>query len=250
MKKILVLFTLVTLLSYFASCRPVAGLPDAIEKEFTRFNDPHEILITSQFEKMLRELPPKQIEEVKLRLRTKLKSDTLEIRRRAALVLDSLGDAAGVPVMIKDMQTVIEQRDRDNIVVALRVMKDRRAIPILTKSVDDTSPYIRGIALAALGEMKAVEAYQTILNHLHDYETKGDSCIPMYPASSACYALGALGDKRAIPHLMEALNHKETQAAACQALDRLTGEKFHYDVVKWKKWWEKGKPNKSLNRTW
>ncbi len=245
MKKITVFLELVAVCLWLGGCSGSPGLPQDAENGFARFDDPNEVLITSQFVKMLEDLPPDQIEEAKSRLRTRLQSEIPEIRRRAALTLHALGDVSGIPVivMIRDMREVTKQQDRDNIVVALRVMKDSRAIPVLTESADDLSPYIRSIAMAALGELKAATAYKTILKHLHDYESEENSCIPMYPASLACYALGALGDKRAISHLIEALEHKETQSAACQALGKLTGQEFHYDVEKWKEWWEKEKPN-------
>jgi len=220
-------------------CLGSSGLPEAAKKEFTRLDDPNQVVITSRFVQMLKGLPANQLQEAKSQLRARLRSGIPEIRRRSALSLHALGDASGVAVMIRDMEQVTKQRDRDNIVVALRVMKDDRAVPVLTDCTDDPSPYVRGIALAALGELKAADAYEAIVEHLRDYELQGDSCTPMYPASSACYALGALGVKKAIPHLIKVLEHKQTRSAACQALGKLTGQQFQYDAAKWKQWWKR-----------
>ena len=242
MKTIAFFATFVAACLWLSSCVEPSGFPGAMEKEFERFDDPNQAIITSQFVQILKDLRGDQLQEAKSRLRTRLQSETPEIRRRAALTLHSLGEDDGVPVMIRDMKEVTRQRDRNNIIVALRVMKDRRAIPVLTDCTDDPSPYVRSIAFAALGELAAADAYDPIVEHLHDYETRGDSCIRMYPASSACYALGALGDKKAIPHLIEALGHKETESAAFRALKKLTGQQFQDDVAKWKQWWTKENP--------
>jgi HEAT repeat protein len=216
---------------------PMARLPEKVEKEFQRFNDPKEIVIGSRFAKLLQTLSGGEKKLAVARLHGSLKSSSPEVRRRAALALHSLGDDAGVPVMIRDLSTVTSPNDRGNIAVALRIMKDPRAIGVLMKATDDSSPYVRGIALISLGEMKARGAYEIMISHLTDFEIYG-GCIPMCPAQLACYGLGLLGNKGAIPHLIKALDHKETQGAACQALGELTGKKFQFNIQKWKDWWK------------
>lgn len=237
MKKIWSIVTLVIASSCSLENPPVGRLPENVEKEYRRFNDPKEVVINSHFTRLLQTLSGRQKKIATTRLHGSLGSDSPEIRGRAALALHSLGDNAGVPVMIRDLSTVSSPNDRGNIAVALRVMKDSRAIEALMKATDDSSPYVRGIALEALGELKARDAYGIMVNHLTDFETHG-GCLRMCPAQSACYALGALGKKEALPHLIKALEHKETQGAACQALGELTGKKFNYDVQKWKEWWK------------
>jgi HEAT repeat protein len=136
-------------------------------------------------------------------------------------------------------------RDRDNVVVALRVLKDGRAIPALTKALKDPSPYVRTIAVAALGELKATKAFAEIVALTKD---KGDkaagkkdgalNCFPISPADLACYALGAMGDPRAVPVLIELLTDKDLQQSALQALEALTKQKLGNDPEKWKTWWK------------
>ena len=182
------------------------------------------------------------------RLRQSLESDEVEIRRRAALTLGEVGDTSGVPTMIEDLPKATG-RDRDNVVVALRVLKDERAIPALRMALKDESAYVRGIAVAALGELKATEAFDEIVALTKD---KGDrpysenagklDCIKIPPAFSACYALGDLGDERAVPVLIEVLTDKELQQCAQQALENLTKQKFGHDADKWKAWWKAQKP--------
>src|SRR4029077_4694770 len=110
------------------------------------------------FAKSINGLPATEKATAIKRVQESLKSKELEIRRRAALTLASLGDKSGVPTMIEDLSRATG-RDRDNIVVALRVLKDERAIPALRKALKDKSPYVRGIAVSALGELKAAKAY-------------------------------------------------------------------------------------------
>jgi HEAT repeat protein len=136
-------------------------------------------------------------------------------------------------------------RDRDNVVVALRVLKDDRAIPALREALKDKSPYVRGIALAALGEMKATKAYDDIVALTTDKEANGGgknvgmlNCFRNYPADMACYALGALGDKRAVPVLIERLTDKDLRESARQALEALTNQKLENEPEKWNAWWK------------
>jgi HEAT repeat protein len=226
-----------------ASAAQSSALPPEVESDFGLFYNPTSHLIGVSFQDRLAELDASQKPEAITRLRKGLVSSHCEVRRRASLALHRFGDDAGVPVMIADMASVTNRNDRNNVVVALRVMKDRRAIPTLIETAEDPSPYIRSISLAALGEMMATNSYDVLVDHLDDFERHG-GCIAMYPADLACYALGALGDKKAIPLLMNALDHRETQNQACQALEKLTGQSFRYDVKKWKKWWKNREPNK------
>ena len=109
--------------------------------------------------------------------------------------------------------------------MALRILKDTRAIPLLRETLKDPSPYVRCIAVAALGELKAAEAYDQIVALTTDKGTL-QGCLPMAPGHLACYALGALGDKKAVPVLIERLRDKDFQSQAQQALETLTGQKL------------------------
>ena len=170
-------------------------------------------------------------------LRADLSSPDFETRRRAAMELHERGDHSGVPTMIEAMQVLTNQTERNNAVVALRIIKDPRSIPTLLRATSDPAAYVRSIALAALGELSATNAYDVIVSHVSDLENFGGD-LPMCPGDSACYALGALGNPRAIPVLIRALDQERTQSQACQALEKLTGQTFRYDVEKWKSWWK------------
>ncbi len=113
----------------------------------------------------------------------------------------------------------------------------------MRKALEDKSPYVRGIAVAALGELKAAKAYDEIIALTKDKEGldagKGNgrlNCIRDCPAFSACYALGALGDERAVPVLIGLLEDADLQEPARQALEVLTKQKLGNDPNKWKAW--------------
>jgi len=193
------------------------------------------IVFTDQLAGAVSALPkPEKGKEVE-RLREFLKHKEVEIRRRAALTLDKLGDKSGASVMIEAFPKTAG-RDRDNVVVALRILKDPKAIPLLRETLKDPSPYVRCIAVAALGEMKASEAYDQIVALTTDKGAQ-QGCLPMAPGHLACYALGALGDKKAVPVLIERLRDKDFENQAQQALEKLTDQKLGNDPERWTAWW-------------
>jgi RNA polymerase sigma factor (sigma-70 family) len=210
--------------------------------DWMAFYDPKTVLLTDAFAKAIRELPSGAKEAAIKRLDEALRFEHVEIRRRAALTLGSLGNKSGVPTMIEDLFKATGS-DRDNVVVALRVLKDKRATLALRKALKDSSPYVRGIAVAALGEVKAAKAYDDIVALTRDKgkanEKSGSlNCVRILPADMACYALGALGDQRAVPVLIERLADKELRQSARQALEALTSQKFGDDWEKWRSWWK------------
>ena len=209
--------------------------------DWKAFDDPTSLLFTDQFAESIAKLPAAEKEAAVKRLHDSLGSKDVEIRRRAALTLNSLGDKRGVPTMIADLSTATG-RDRNNVVVALRIMKDERAVPALRTALKDKTPYVRAIAVAALGEMKATKIYDDIVVVTKDKESVnpggGLNCIHYSPADMACYALAALGEERAIPVLIELVSDKDLQGPAVQALEALTKQKFGRDAEKWKTWWK------------
>jgi len=56
-----------------------------------------------------------------------------------------------------------------------------------------------------------------------------------------CYALGALGDDRAVPVLIELLADQDLRAPARRGLEALTKQKFGDDPELWKAWWKSEK---------
>ncbi len=244
-------------------------LPAELEEQFDRLFDPNEVFLTGAFCKKLADytkaLPSATARklsstdesrqrdfsirrEIDGRLRRGLASAHLEIRRRAALALNAIGDNSGVPVMIEDISTA-NPGYRANVVIALRKMKDRRAIESLIKAADDKVSHIRCIAIEALGEMRAEEAYEVITKHLTDKDAVKGTDVMMLPAESSCIALGELGERKAVPLLIKALEDKLLADEAAVALDKIRlgrhsyafigrgQEAFGADIAKWTDWW-------------
>jgi HEAT repeat protein len=225
-----------SVLSVLASAQPCHAV------DWKAFDDPNTVLLTDPLAKSIGQLAADEKAAAIQRLHESLTSKEVEVRRRAALTLAKLGDKSGVPTMIADLSTATG-RDRDNVAVALRILKDERAIPALREALKDKSPYVRSIAVAALGELKATKAYDEIVALTTDKEIQGGgknagtlNCLQSTPADMACYALGALGDKRAVPVLIERLTETDLQNPARQALQTLTKKDFGADPEKWKAW--------------
>ena len=220
-----------------------AGLSDTLD--WNQFNDPKcPAVFTSSFPKEIAQLPQAQKAEAMARLKAGLKSPFVEVRRRAALSLGALGDKSGVPTMMEDMTTP-DTHDRKNVVVALLILNDRRAIPTLRQALTDKSPYVRERSLAALGRMKAVEAFGDIISLVRDTEPQ-NTCMLSAPAYTACGVLADLGDKRAVPSLIKALDDKDPYLSqfVVEALSKLTKQPFGTDIAKWKQWWQEQPPKR------
>jgi HEAT repeat protein len=205
-------------------------------RDWAAFVDLEALVLTDAYAGAVEALPKAEKEKDLERLAEFLKHKKVEVRRRAALTLGKLGDKRGVPVMMADFPKATGN-DRDNVVVALRILRDPRAIPLLRETLKDPSPYVRCIAVAALGELKAAEAYDEIVALTTDKGTT-QGCLPMAPGHLACYALGALGDKKAVPVLIERLSDKDFQSQAQQALEQLTGAKLGNHPEHWTAWWK------------
>ena len=219
-----------------------SGAADAAP-DWQKFDDPQAVVLTDPVARQIGQLPAGKKAEAMKQLQTRLKAKEIEIRRRAALTLDKLGDKSGVPVMIAALAEATGS-DRNNVVVALRILKDERAIPALREALKDRAPYVRSIAVAALGELKAKAAYDEMVAMTKDKPLEvgpGNTlnCIRMPPADLACYALGALGDKKAVPVLINLLPDRDIKEQARQALETLTGQKLGSDPAAWTAWWEK-----------
>jgi HEAT repeat protein len=202
-----------------------------------RFDDPKKQINIADFVKSIEELSNSERSEALEHLHASLKSDHLEIRRRSAITLGKLGDMSGVEIMIADFSRTTSY-DRGKVAVALRILGDRRAIPVFREALKDKSVSVRSIALASLGEMKAVEAYAEIVAHTKDKEQQDGTDVRAWPAEEACYALGVLGDMRAVPVLIGLLSDRDLQSPAQQALELLTKKNLGNDPGKWESWWK------------
>lgn len=100
---------------------------------------------------------------------------------------DPLTKALGAPVWIA----------RSNAAWALGALGNRRAVPLLSRSLADTEPNVRKRGAWALGALDASEAVPALVDALKD----SDAGV----REQVAWALGAIGDRRAVDGLVSAL---------------------------------------------
>jgi HEAT repeat protein len=96
----------------------------------------------------------------------------------------------------------------------------------------------RDDAARALGWMDNQRATVPLIKAVAWYRENKD-----FVPSSFFWALGMLEDKRSVETLIEALQYTRdyTRRRVADALERITGESFGEDRVKWLEWWNKVK---------
>jgi hypothetical protein len=241
------------------------NLPRHIEKEFQCLLDPNCDFNQEGFIKFAGKFAPikkmmyraavvrtdteraesNKVRKVIFRLKDALKSEHLAVRIRAVLVLHSFGDKSGIDVMIEDM-TAEDSNDRQAVVEALRKTRDRNAVPALIKALDDPSPQVRGIAIRAISEIGAPQAYDAMLSHILDAEPFRDKDGKSVPVGGlVCEALAksnrwsSFGDgNKPIGPLIDALSDEAIREAAYKALVKLTGTDFGNSIEEWRTWLE------------
>ena len=86
---------------------------------------------------------------------------------------------------------------RKNAAWALGALGDRKAAPLLAKTLRDSEPFVRGRSAWALGALDASEAVPALVEALKD----SDAGV----REQVAWALGAIGDRRAVDGLIGAL---------------------------------------------
>ncbi len=160
------------------------------------------------------------------------------VRRYAAKSLGQIAD----PTAFEPLVAALKDEDshvRETAASALGALGDPRAIPQLIPLLSDRYPGPQEWAAAALIRIgrPAVEALTAALG-------KGDSRTPAW----AAYALGKIGDRRAIGPLVEAAEKARRSRSwwvlerTVEALKTLTGRDFGENTVWWRVWWNRNKP--------
>jgi hypothetical protein len=106
---------------------------------------------------------------------------------------------------------------------------------------------IRSSAIASLGNIACKQAADVLMKIAKEPMEFSRSNRPRW---IAVRGLGRIGDMRAVPVLIDLLDHynKDTQLYSRVALCEITGVYFGSDKTKWRKWWQqKGKPTVELD---
>ncbi len=93
----------------------------------------------------------------------------------------------------------------------LRSLKHASSLPYLIEKVSEENENVKNAAVMALGEFDDPRAVDVLLDVLHQEE---------WAAFSAIYSLALIGNRRAVPALMDVFMHREEELslAACEAL--------------------------------
>jgi len=106
---------------------------------------------------------------------------------------------------------------------------------------------IRSSAIASLGNIACKQAADVLMKIAKEPMEFSRSNRPRW---IAVRSLGRIGDMRAVPVLIDLLDHynKDTQLYSRVALCEITGVYFSNDKAKWQNWWQqKGKPASELD---
>jgi len=142
-------------------------------------------------------------------------SDIPFVRAQAA---DTLGDIGGEGVFEALVRNLNDPDDsvRGSCARALGYLGDRRAGDYLIPLVEDESEFVRDNAIGALVLLKDERAFDILLKEME--KVKGDEL----KLRSVINCLGRLGDKRAIPYLIEFTKEKYPKFVRTSAIRSLS----------------------------
>jgi aminopeptidase N len=142
------------------------------------------------------------------------------VRIVAAQALGELGNVAASKQLLDSLSTPQEAWVRSQVVQALGNFKDDSAVYARLEGIakEDSSYRARGAALQALGKTKSPKAYETLTAMVSSDSPDG------FLRNASVRGLGALGDDRAVPLLLEWTKpgkDLDSRAAAVGSLARL-----------------------------
>jgi len=135
------------------------------------------------------------------------------LQRNCALALARFRDERAVPLLLSILKESKGKID-DNLLTAIKVLKPAEAIPLFADFCRSIDPEMRRIGAEFLGEMRAREYLETLLQLLRDE-------YPIVRRASAL-ALGKIADQRAIEPLLNAL--KDSYAIVREAAALALGD--------------------------
>lgn len=148
-----------------------------------------------------------------------LKDKDLNVRFAAAVALARVKDPSSVDALI--VACGDEDEDvRAYAALALGDIGDRRATAAVMKRLErDHVPRVRGFAGMALSKLKDPSTLTPLMNHV---EVESDPKA----LAATLYALGALGDRRALPTVQRFIKHPnvEVREYAQEAADQLSAD--------------------------
>jgi HEAT repeat protein len=140
----------------------------------------------------------------------------LEGNRIALEALIGCQDKFATPILI-NLLSDNDLYEREFAIDALEKLKDRRAVPTLIEAIDSQDEYIWHSAILILGLIKDVRAVDPLIHRLNFDTRPGVKYI-------AAKALGQIGDKKAVSHLINLLGTIEFPKGIIEALGMIGDE--------------------------
>ena len=157
------------------------------------------------------------------------------IQKSAVSALGEIGNSSAIDALILNLK---ENKFVDDTRNALKNIGKLTLIPLI-KALNDSSKNHRIIAylLGNLADPKAVEPLVIALS---------DSNLDSSALENVAWALGEIGDKRALSALIETLKYDngseeesdELHIAVSEALVKITGKRFGKNYDAWEKWYK------------
>jgi HEAT repeat protein len=108
-------------------------------------------------------------------------------------------------------------------------IKALSAVPLLIEALHDEDPKVRNFAARSLGDIEDQQAVEPLIHALQDED--------MGVRRDAAGALGKLKDQRAVWPLLDMLKErKPNYQFASEALQKITGQRFGDDLLKWQEY--------------
>jgi len=146
-----------------------------------------------------------------------LGDDTPVVRVRAADSLAEIKDAGSVSYITRALDKETVSFCVGSMCRALRALKDKAAVPVLIKVLENTDDSTRYYAAQALGDIADKAAVEPLLKVLVQKDTR-------FSQRYIVWALGQIGDKRAVKPLMDAmsiLTYNSSNVTAITVLGKL-----------------------------
>ena len=136
--------------------------------------------------------------------------------------------------MLIEMFGSRDERERIAAADALGKLEARAAASAVTRTMEDESRAVRVAAIVAAGKIRTPEAVDRLVEVVRAGHEKGER-------PQAVIALGLIGDERAVPAVIRALDDRRLRGWAIEALGRIAGSDAeaairHAQIPAWHRW--------------
>ncbi len=156
---------------------------------------------------------------------------------QAAILLVQSRPSEAEAVIRQGLQQTEDPEVFQALAQAIRLHQDIRFVEELVQGLSSSRPTVRQTAAETL----ALLPDPKLLSRLHPLVD--DAHADLASRQTAIWILGRSGRKRAVPWLLELLEHDSEglRRSAAEALAEMTGQNYGLDVTRWQAWWDRYK---------